>query len=280
MFDIERITRPNVKALKPYQSARDEFGGLASVSLDANENPFGFGLNRYPDASMKELKHQFAQFRSVQPDQVIFGNGSDELIDLLIRAFCEPGQDKILVFPPVFSMYEVCAKINDVEILKQPLTPDFQIDFDALSPTLSDPNLKVIFVCSPNNPTGNSMDPSTIKSIATSFDGLVVVDEAYVDFTNESLLEDDAPNIFILNTFSKAFGLAGIRLGAGMGSKEVIEVLHKIKPPYNVNSITQQKAIEALKRPDELKRQVEILTEERGKLEKNLISVHSVKKVY
>ncbi len=280
MFDIEKITRPNVKALKPYQSARDEFGGLAQVSLDANENPFGFGLNRYPDASMKELKHQFAPFRNVETDQLIFGNGSDELIDLLIRAFCEPKQDKILVFPPVFSMYEVCARINDVQIVKQHLTADFQIDLETVLPILTDPNLKVIFICSPNNPTGNKMDKQAILSVAKAFSGLVVVDEAYIDFTDDTLLGEQLPNVFILNTFSKAFGLAGIRLGVGMGAKEVIDVLHKIKPPYNVNSITQEKAIEALKRPDELKRQVELLIAERSGLIADLKGIPSVKKIY
>ncbi|MEM0941162.1 MAG: histidinol-phosphate transaminase [Bacteroidota bacterium] len=280
MFDLEKLIRSNVKALKPYSSARDEFEGLAKVSLDANENPFGFGLNRYPDASMKELKRKYALFKGIKTNQLIFGNGSDELIDLMIRAFCEPRQDKILVFPPVFSMYEVCAKINDVEVLKQTLTADFQIDFEAVKPLFSDPKLKLVFICSPNNPTGNKIEPSIIVSIAKSFDGLVVVDEAYIDFTENELLKSKIPNLFILNTFSKAFGLAGIRLGAGIGNQEVIDVLNKIKPPYNVNSITQRKAIEALNRPDEIKRQVLILVEERLKLQESLKEISSVKNIY
>ncbi|MEM6735758.1 MAG: histidinol-phosphate transaminase [Bacteroidota bacterium] len=280
MFDLGKLIRSNVKALKPYSSARDEFEGLAKISLDANENPFGFGLNRYPDASMKELKRQYALFRGVKTNQLIFGNGSDELIDLLIRAFCEPKQDKILIFRPVFSMYEVCAKINDVEIFQQSLTADFQIDFETVKPILCDPQLKLIFICSPNNPTGNKIDQFTIISIAKSFDGLVIVDEAYIDFSENGLLKSEISNLFILNTFSKAFGLAGIRLGAGIGNQQVIDVLNKIKPPYNVNSITQRKAIEALNRPDEIKRQVEILIEERLKLQEGLKQILSVKRIY
>lgn len=280
MFDINKLTRANVRALKPYKSARDEFEGFAEVSLDANESPFGFGLNRYPEASMLELKAAFGKFREVDPSRLIFGNGSDELIDLLIRAFCEPTEDKILVFTPTFGMYSVCANVNNVEILQQSLTADFQIDLNELNPNLTDRNLKVIFICSPNNPTGNKIANDTILKIAESFDGLVVVDEAYIDFSTDSLVGIDIPNLFILQTFSKAFGLAGIRLGAGMGSKEVVDVLNKIKPPYNVNSITQEKAVAALKRPEEIKKQVEIIKEERKKLASALPSISTVKKVY
>lgn len=280
MFDINKITRENVKKLKPYASARDEFKGIAEISLDANENPFGFGLNRYPDASMKELKQGFAKFRGVEAERLIFGNGSDELIDFLIRAFCEPGQDKILTFPPTFSMYEVVGAVNNVEVLKSPLTKDFQIDFAELAPKLQDENLKLIFICSPNNPTGNTIDKSTIEKIAKSFKGLVMVDEAYIDFGSESLVKEQIPNLFILQTFSKALGLAGARLGVGIGSKVVIDVLYKIKPPYNINSLTQQKAIDMLNRPELIKKQVEILIAERDKLEKALLETSCVKKIY
>ncbi|MEO9870307.1 histidinol-phosphate transaminase [Ekhidna sp.] len=280
MFDINKITRQNVKALKPYSSARDEFDGIAEISLDANENPYGFGLNRYPDASLKELKSTFGQYRNVETDRLIFGNGSDELIDLLIRAFCVPGEDKIVMFPPTFSMYSVAAAVNDVEVVKDSLNENFQIDFERLEPKLRDDNLKIIFICSPNNPTGNSIDTSAIKKITQSFNGLVVVDEAYIDFAGNSLISDNTPNLFILQTFSKALGLAGARLGIGIGSKEVINVLNKIKPPYNVNSLTQQKAIDMLNRPELIKKQVEILIDERRKMEKALSDIPIVKKIY
>lgn len=280
MFDINKITRPNVKTLKPYSSARDEFEGLAEVSLDANENPFGFGLNRYPDASLSELKKAFSNFRSVNKEKLIFGNGSDELIDFLIRAFCEPSQDKILTFTPTFGMYSVCAGINNVEVIQEPLNQDFQIDLEKLQPKLSDENLKIIFICSPNNPTGSSVDKETILSITKAFNGLVVVDEAYIDFAEESLVNQDIANLFILQTFSKALGLAGARLGIGIGSKELIGVLNKIKPPYNVNSLTQEKAIDVLKRPEAIKKQIEILKEERVKMEQALSGIGKVKKIY
>ena len=280
MFDLNSIIRPNVKALKPYSSARNEFSGTAEVSLDANENPFGFGLNRYPDASLKKLKKTFAEFRKVESDRLIFGNGSDEIIDLLIRAFCEPGKDKVLTFPPTFSMYSVSAAVNDVKEMQVPLDTAFQIDYTAVAPLLTDDELKLIFVCSPNNPTGNQMDLDVVRKIASAFHGLVVVDEAYIDFSGESLANEELPNLFILQTFSKTFGLAGARLGVGIGNPEVIDVLNKIKPPYNVNSLTQEKAVEMLERPELINRQIDILKEERAKLEEILPGLDKVKKVY
>ncbi len=280
MFDLEKLIRPNIKGLKPYQSARDEFSGLAEVSLDANENPFGFGLNRYPDANLTDLKKEFAAFRNVDSNRLIFGNGSDELIDLLIRAFCEPGQDRILIFPPTFGMYEVCGNINNVEVQKQNLNEDFQIDIESVKPKLNDSNLKLIFVCSPNNPTGNSIHRETILEITKNFDGIVVVDEAYSDFTDSSLVSEQIPNLIVIQTFSKAIGLAGIRLGVGIGNTEVIDVLNKVKPPYNVNALTQQKAIEALKRPDEIKKQVSILVEERKRMSQTLPTIEGIRRVY
>lgn len=280
MFILEKIIRPNVKALKPYSSARKEFGGMAEVSLDANENPFGFGLNRYPDASLKKLKNAFASYRGIPEERLLFGNGSDEIIDLLIRAFCEPGIDKLLTFTPTFSMYGVCAAINDVEEVQVALDAHFQIDYESVRSHLSDPSLKLIFVCSPNNPTGNQMDLEVVKKIATSFHGLVVVDEAYIDFSGGSLATEPLPNLFILQTFSKTFGLAGARLGAGVGQPEVIDVLNKIKPPYNVNTLTQDKAIEMLERPALIERQIDILKKEKTELEKALSKIPEVKKVY
>lgn len=280
MFDITKITRPNIKALKPYSSARDEFGGLANVSLDANENPFGFGLNRYPDGSMKKLKKAFASFRNVPEDRLIFGNGSDELIDLLIRAFCEPGKDKILTFTPTFGMYQVNAAVNDIEVIEEPLNKEFQIELDAVKAKLNDEHLKLIFICSPNNPTGNRIDKNTILSITSLFSGLVVVDEAYIDFSEGSLVNESIPNLLILQTFSKAFGLAGARLGIGIGDREVIDVLYKIKPPYNINALTQEKALEMLNRPELIKKQLELLIAEREKLKTALSEIDQVKKIY
>lgn len=280
MLDIDKITRANVRAMKPYSSARSEFDGIAQVSLDANENPFGFGLNRYPDASLSKLKKAFGDWREVEPNQIIFGNGSDELIDLLIRAFCEPGQDSILSFSPTFSMYGVCANVNNVEYLDKPLNEEFQINLEALEPELERENLKIIFICSPNNPTGTTIPKNIILKIASKFKGLVVVDEAYIDFGGETVVCENVPNLFVLQTFSKALGLAGARLGIGMGSKEVIDVLHKIKPPYNVNSLTQEKALETLARPEQIREQVQLLLTEREMLSKELSAISDVKKIY
>lgn len=280
MFDITKLTRPNILALRPYKSARDEFDGLAEVSLDANENPFGFGLNRYPDASLSQLKHTFGAFRNVPEEQLIFGNGSDELIDFLIRVFCEPGKDKILTFTPTFGMYSVCAGMNNVEIIEEPLTDAFQIDLSTLQLKLSDPSLKIIFICSPNNPTGNCINQEDILEITRTFSGLVVVDEAYVDFASNSLVGSSIPNLFILQTFSKALGLAGARLGIGIGHTDVIEMLYKIKPPYNVNSLTQEKAMEVLNRPNLIAEEVKLLITERSKLQESLLNIPNVIKVY
>lgn len=280
MFDITKITRPNIRALKPYSSARNEFDGDAQVSLDANENPFGFGVNRYPDASLKKLKNVFAEYRGITTNQLIFGNGSDEIIDLLIRAFCEPGKDKIVTFPPTFSMYGVCARVNNVEEIEVPLKSDFQIDMEALKPHFRDQNIKLIFICSPNNPTGNAMTRESIIAITESFHGLVVVDEAYIDFSEGSLADEGIANLFTLQTFSKAMGLAGARLGVGIGQPPAIEVLNKIKTPYNVNSLTQVKALEVLERKGLIKKQIEILLEEREKLKESLLKISHVKSIF
>ena len=280
MFDTNKLTRDNIKRFKPYSSARDEFEGLAQISLDANENPFGFGLNRYPDASSSALKAAFSKFRNVNVNQLIFGNGSNELIDFLIRAFCEPGEDKILTFIPTFGMYGTCADINNVKVIKEPLTAEFQVNLENLRFHFTDNNLKIIFICSPNNPIGNSINIKTILSITESFNGLVVVDEAYADFASKRLTTKDIPNLFILQTFSKAFGLAGARLGIGIGDKKIIEVLNKIKPPYNINSMTQQKAIDVLNRPELINKQIATLIREREKMEFELGKIDSVKRIY
>ncbi|MEM6642122.1 MAG: histidinol-phosphate transaminase [Bacteroidota bacterium] len=279
-FKLENIVRENVKALQPYASARNEFNGIAEVSLDANENPFGFGLNRYPDSSLRKLKKAFSDFRNVDQNRLIFGNGSDEIIDLLIRAFCEPGLDQILTFPPTFGMYSVSAAVNNVENLQIPLKANFQVDEEQVRTLLHSEILKLIFFCSPNNPTGNQMSVDFIKETCGLFKGIVVVDEAYVDFSGGSLVHEQFPNLFILQTFSKTFGLAGARLGVGIGTKDTISVLDKIKPPYNINSLTEQQGLAVLQRPELIRSQIEILKKEKDKLETNLKKLNQVKKVY
>lgn len=280
MVDIRTLVRPNVQKLTPYANAAAEFGGKADIKLDANENPFGFGLNRYPDTELSELKKAFSLFRGLSSEQLIFGNGSDELIDLLIRAFCEPGQDRIMTFTPGFSMYEVNAAINNVEVIQMQLTPTFEIDLPETLAMLEDERLKLIFICSPNNPTGNVISKETIVEVAKAFNGLVIVDEAYIDFGGETFLGEKIANVFILQTFSKALGLAGARLGVGIGSGKVIEVLEKIKPPYNINALTIERAMETLKRPALIEEQVSLITSERDRLLQAMSAFPEVLKVY
>jgi histidinol-phosphate aminotransferase len=261
MFDLQKITRPNVRALQQYSSARDEFQGTAAVMLDANENPYGNGLNRYPDPYQRELKTAISTLKKVPESQLFLGNGSDEIIDLLMRAFCNPGTDQILINPPTYGMYEVCAGINDVAVNAVPLTADYQLDTPAILAGING-NTKLIFVCSPNNPTGNDLRLEAIVELLESFHGIVVVDEAYCDFSNSvsyvSLLEA-YPNLVVLQTLSKAWGMAAIRLGMGFASPQIVAVLNKIKPPYNVSLFTQQlavKTIDNLAAKDEFVKQI------------------------
>lgn len=247
-FNLEKLIRPNLRSLTPYSSARDEFTGVQGVFLDANENPFPTEVNRYPDPHHHGLKNALAPLIGVKKEQILIGNGSDEVLDLLFRAFCEPGKDKVVSIKPSYGMYKVLANINDVEIVEVPLTSTFDIDAEAILNAAKD--AKMILLCSPNNPTGNDLDRNQIKNILEKFNGLVVIDEAYIDFSSSPSLMGWIPefeNLFICQTFSKAFGLAGIRVGIGLGSEEVIKLLHKIKPPYNVNSLSQEIAIKRLK---------------------------------
>jgi histidinol-phosphate aminotransferase len=282
MFDLTKLVRKNVLNLKPYSSARDEFQGSATVYLDANENPNQSPFNRYPDPHQIKLKEKISAIKSVPVDQVFLGNGSDEPIDLLIRAFCEPGIDKVLIPQPTYGMYTVSAEINNVEIKTLPLTSDFDIDLSLISEAWDD-HTKLIFLCSPNNPSGNLLDPEKIKSILNKFDGIVVVDEAYIDFTNYpgfvSLLSS-YPNLVVLQTLSKAWGLAAIRLGMCFASKEIIAVLNKIKPPYNISILSQQTALEELHFEVRKNRWVSEIIAERGKLSESLAKLKSVQKVY
>ncbi len=249
MFDPETLARPNVRNLKPYASARDEFSGDAQIWLDANESPFENGLNRYPDPHQRELKAAIAKLKSVSPEQIFLGNGSDEAIDLLVRAFCEPRQDAIITLPPTYGMYGVCAAINDVETIEVPLTPDFQIDMPSLLPELLNDQAKLIFLCSPNNPSGNLLRSEDILQVLELFQGIVVVDEAYIDFAeaeSSTRILDEFPNLVVLQTFSKAWGMAGLRLGMAFANRDIIRILNRIKPPYNINTLTQKAVLENL----------------------------------
>jgi len=252
MFDIQALTRNNIKKLVPYSSARDEYSGEAKVFLDANENSLGSPLtkwyNRYPDPHQVKLKERISAVKSVPEENIFLGNGSDECIDLLYRSFCNPGKDNVIICPPTYGMYEVSANINDVEIRRAPLLDNFQLDLVHIE-TLVDPNTKLLWICSPNNPTGNSMDRADIEIVLNNFSGLVVIDEAYINFARQkSFIQElqDYPNLVVMQTFSKAWGLAALRLGMAFASKEIIEILSKVKPPYNINQATQDLALKAL----------------------------------
>ena len=251
-FDINNLVRENIKKLTPYSSARDEFKGEARIFLDANENSLGSPLtkwyNRYPDPLQWELKKKISGIKGIEPENILLGNGSDECIDLLIRAFCEPKLNNIIICPPTYGMYEVCAHINDVPVKEVPLTENFQLNLEALEGAI-DAHTKMIFFCSPNNPTANSLIREDIEMVLNNFDGLVVIDEAYINFSRKRTFTydlQDYPNLVVLQTFSKAWGLAALRLGMTIASKEIIAVLNKVKPPYNINKATQELAMKAL----------------------------------
>jgi len=244
MFNLEAIIRPNIKELKPYSSARGEYSGNASIWLDANENPYETDLNRYPDPLQSELKRVVSNSKGVPSDQIFIGNGSDEAIDLLFRAFCEPGKDKAYLFPPTYGMYEVSAQINAIEVVKINLTEEFELpETGAILNAVNSRGL--LFVCSPNNPTGTVYPLSQIRSLASQFSGIVVVDEAYIDFAqgkSATSLLDDTPNLVVLQTLSKAYGLAGLRVGMAFANANIITILNSLKPPYNINTLSQQKS--------------------------------------
>ncbi len=277
------LVRSNVLRLKPYSSARDEHEGRASeIMLDANENPYDTGYNRYPDPYQGRLKERIAELKASKSDNIFLGNGSDEVIDLLQRAFCEPGRDNILICPPTYGMYKVYAEINNVAVREIPLTASFDLD---LKSTLEAPDdsTKAIFLCSPNNPTGNDLDPDKVRSLASSFPGLVVVDEAYIDFsTRPSLLTriGEHPNLVVLQTLSKAWGMAGIRLGMGFADERVVRTLNKIKPPYNVNQATQELALETLKNEKKREQQINSIRKERNAIAERLECSPLVRKVH
>ena len=283
-FDLQKLVRSHIADLQPYSSARDEFDPVEReiVYLDANENPYENGVNRYPDPQQRQLKEVIATLRGVSADQLLLGNGSDEVLDLIFRAFCTPNEDNIIVMPPTYGMYKVLANINGITLYEVPLSNDFQLVTKNIINRIS-ARTKAIFLCSPNNPSGNSFHRADILYLLQSFDGLVVVDEAYIDFsTQKSLVAElpSYPNLIITQTLSKAFGLAGIRLGICMASEEIINFLNKIKPPYNINSLTQEKAMTSLLDRNTTKQQIAQLIEGRDWLENQLLNIDFVEKVY
>lgn len=283
MKPLQELTRPNIWCLKPYSSARDEYkGAVASVFLDANENPYNMPHNRYPDPMQRELKTELSKIKKVPPESIFLGNGSDEAIDLVFRAFCEPRIDNVVAIDPTYGMYQVCAEVNDVEYRKVLLDENFQFSADRLL-AAADEHTKMIFLCSPNNPTGNDLLRGEIEKLLLRFEGLVILDEAYNDFSAApSFLQELAryPNLIVLQTFSKAWGCAAIRLGMAFASPEIIGILSKIKYPYNVNQLTQQQAMEMLHRYYEIERWVKTLKEERGNLEAEFARLPCVVKMF
>ena len=283
-FDLQKLVRSHIADLQPYSSARDEFDTVERevVYLDANENPFDNGVNRYPDPQQRKLKEVIARCRGVAANQLLLGNGSDEVLDLIFRAFCIPNQDKIIVTPPTYGMYKVLANINCIFLDEVPLSNDFQLVTKNILNQIST-QTKAIFLCSPNNPSGNSFRREDILTLLKSFTGLVVIDEAYIDFSTQKSLVSDLssyPNLIITQTLSKAYGLAGIRLGICIASDEIVAILNKIKPPYNINSLTQERAISALKDWDTTQGQITQLIAERKGLFAQLEKISFVEKVY
>ncbi len=281
---IEKLVRPMIRKVNPYRSARDEFKDFDAqkIFLDANENPFDNGVNRYPDPLQRNLKRIIAKIKQVNEEQILLGNGSDEVLDLIIRTFCEPGEEEVLVLPPTYAMYAVLAKLNNVSVKEVPLNKNFEIEIDSVIEAVN-PKTKIIFVCSPNNPSGNSIPFDQIKELLKSFSGIIVIDEAYIDFSQEksalSIL-DQYPQLLVCQTFSKAYGLAGIRLGMCFANPLVIDYFNKIKPPYNVNSLTQSRALVKLGETESIKDQVIELISERKKLEQELKQFDFITKIY
>lgn len=285
-FDLTRLLRENIQRLTPYSSARDEFKGEASVLLDANENAFGSPLdrnfNRYPDPLQHQLKLKLSAIKGVPARNMFLGNGSDEAIDILFRAFCRPGIDNVILVPPTYGMYEVSANINDVATKRVNLTPDFQLNLEGIAEAI-DANTRIIFLCSPNNPTGNSLHREDVETVLANFNGLVVIDEAYINYSRQKTFIQELTeysNLVVLQTLSKAWGLAGLRLGMAFASEEIIEVFNKIKPPYNINQATQELALKALERVDEVNDWIKATVAEREKLSNDLRALDFVIHVY
>ncbi len=285
-FNLNKLVRENIKSLKPYSSARDEYQDANTqemIFLDANENPFENGVNRYPDPQQNNVKDILSKIKNIDKKNILLGNGSDEVLDLIFRAFCEPKKDNIITLPPTYGMYSVLANLNNIENRKVLLNDNFQPNISEILKQANSKS-KILFLCSPNNPTGNSFTEKAVQELLIKFKGLVVIDEAYIDFSEQkSWLEklEKFPNLVITQTLSKAYGMAGIRLGVCYASKEIIQVLNNIKPPYNVNELTQQRAIERLRKMDEIKNEVNQLISERKRLKQELeCCVSYIEKVY
>ena len=281
-MNIENLVRPNIRKLAPYASARHEFTGDAKVFLDANENPYDTTYNRYPDPLQHDVKKKICQIKEVRTEQVFLGNGSDEAIDLLIRIFCEPSIDEIMILPPTYGMYQVSAAVSNIAIKTVHLTNDFQPDVEEVLAKANE-NTKLLFLCSPNNPTGNSFEEERMETLLQHFNGIVVIDEAYIDFAQqESSIKwlDKYDNLVILQTFSKAWGLAGIRLGMAFSNQTIIDLMNKVKPPYNINQLTQEVALQALENVAQTQDYVSMILEERYWLSQALNDLHIVGKIY
>ena len=285
-FNLDLLVRENVKRLTPYSSARDDFHGEAKVFLDANENSLGSPLpkwyNRYPDPHQLKVKERLSAIKRIPVNNMFLGNGSDECIDILQRAFCEPGLDNLIICPPTYGMYEVCANINNVQVKKIKLTPEFQLDLEATERGI-DAHTKMIFLCSPNNPTGNSLHHEDIEAILNNYFGLVVIDEAYINFSRQRSfvnLLNEYPNLVVMQTLSKAWGLAALRVGISVASEDVISIMDKIKPPYNINQASQELALQALNEVDQVNEMIKQIVKEREILSEALVNLSFVKKVY
>ncbi len=281
-FNADNWSRPNIRDLVPYSSARDEFTGDDYVFLDANESPFETGLNRYPDPYQKELKQRISQLKACSPDQLFLGNGSDEAIDLLFRCFTEPGKDRVLSISPSYGMYKVCADINDVGFDTVLLEEDFSINPDVIFNAVK-PETKIIFLCSPNNPSSNALDGDAVIRVLDGFDRLVVIDEAYQDFSESGgflNLLDEYQNLIVLQTFSKAWGMAGVRLGMAMADPSIISILSKVKYPYNINTLSQKAILQALDRKETVDNNIRIIKEQRALVFETLRKLPGIQKVY
>ena len=283
-MEIKDLIRENIKSLEAYSSARDEFKAMSSelVFIDANENPFDTGLNRYPDPQQTLVKEALSKIKGISEEQILLGNGSDEVLDLIFRVFCEPREDNVIVLPPTYGMYEVLANTNAIELVKIPLVENFQPNVKEIIKG-QDAKTKLLFLCSPNNPTANSFDANKIETLIKEFNGIVVIDEAYIDFSIEDswlCRLDEFPNLIVTQTLSKAYGLASIRLGICYASKEIISILNKIKPPYNVNQLTQDVALQSLFNQEKVKNEIAIIISERNQLIRDLQNVEIVEKVY
>jgi len=285
-FDINKLIRENIKKLVPYSSARDEFTGKADIFLDANENSLGSPLaknyNRYPDPHQWKIKQRISEIKGVPPQNIFIGNGSDECIDILYRGFCIPGKDNVIICPPTYGMYEVSAGVNDIAIRKAKLLDDFQLDLIKLE-NLVDQNTKLIWICSPNNPTANSFNRQDIETVLNNFDGIVVIDEAYINFSRQkSFISEltEYPNLVVMHTLSKAWGLAALRLGMAFASEDIIAVFNKIKPPYNIGQATQELVLLALENVTEVNQFIKQLVQSREELASSLLKVRSVEKVF